>query len=1227
MSFVHLHVHTQYSILDGAARIKSLYSKKDKKKRLIPGLIDRAVELEMPAIAITDHGNMFGVMEFFSEAKDKGIIPVIGCEVYVAPKTRFDKKIENSEEKSAMHLILLAKDKEGYDNLCKLVTYGYTEGFYYRPRVDHELIEKYHKGLICLSACMGGEIPIALRKKDYNQAIKLAQYYKSIFAEDFYIELQDHGIAEEKQLNSDLYRVAKQENIELVVTNDVHYVSKDDAKAHEILLAIQTKATLDSPRRYKFPSNEFHLKSEEEMMKSFSKLPKAFENTVKIAEQCKDLNIMTKSYYMPNYELENGETETTALKKMCLDGLNSYYNGSIPKEAMERLEMELGVIAKMGFEGYFLVVQDFINYARNHDVAVGPGRGSAAGSIVAFATGITKVNPLDYNLLFERFLNPERKSMPDIDVDFQDDKREVIIDYVKEKYGKDNVAQIATFGALGGRSVIRDVCRVMGIDLATADRLAKGIPNNIRVVDIYDDPECAEFVKEIESSRELKNMYEISTRLDGLVRNVGLHAAGVIISSHPIMDLAPVYQDSKTGTRACQYEMTYVESAGLIKMDFLGIKNLRLIKDAIKDIKDRYGIEIDIDKIPLDDEAVYEIFRKADTGGVFQFESPGMRQMLINIQPTGFDDLVSSVALYRPGPLNSGMDKDYADRKNKRKEIVYKHPDLEPILKESQGVLIYQEQIMAISRVIGGFTAAEADDLRKAMGKKIVEKMNSMEEKFISGGLERGYDKELLTYLFDTMKGFAEYGFNKSHSVCYALIAYQEAYIKAHYPMEYYVALLNTVIADTDKIALYLNEIKQKNIDIVTASVFESDALFSQKDGKIVYALHAVKGVGLHAALAIEEEREKNGQFKNLEDFVKRVDVHLVNRKVYETLIKCGAFSEFGHTESALLASLDAILAHASNYQKETLSGQSMLFDSMSEDDTGSASLVIEKQIEYSSNILMENEKEVLGFSLRYHPFARYINKIDYKYFNNTLDIDNLKDKDEFVIPCVVISITESTTKKNTPMLTLKVMDLFTEYVFYITAKNQIDKYKDILTEQVGILIKGRREKNRFSEKIYNNISDIKLLDSYLDDKNIKLKEVKRDNIKRDNVSENIQIQSNKNDTPFKNTNKDTDIKRSDNIVSSESFTNNNITIKHSSTGKKQLSLHVNKNIFDDMDLLCLQNAISSNPGDYTIFLKLKSEKGTEIFKIGEDYKVDPNQRFLNETKSALRSLIEIEYA
>lgn len=1206
MSFVHLHVHTQYSILDGASRIKSLYSKKDKSKRLITGLIDRAKELEMPAIAITDHGNMFGVMEFYAEAHSKGITPIIGCEVYVAPKTRFDKKLENSEEKSAMHLVLLAKNKEGYENLCKLVTYGYTEGFYYRPRIDHELIEKYHKGLIALSACMGGEIPIAIRKKDYKEADKITKYYKSIFENDFYIELQDHGMPEEKPLNNGLYKIAKHNNIEMVVTNDVHYVSKDDAKAHDILLAIQTKATLDSPRRFRFPTDDFHLKSKEEMMKVFGKIPKAFDNTLKIAEECKELDIINKSYYMPKYELKSGETETSTLKNMCMEGLNSYYKNNIPKEALDRLEMELNVISKMGFEGYFLIVQDFINYARSNGVSVGPGRGSAAGSIVAFSCGITKVNPLDYNLLFERFLNPERKSMPDIDIDFQDDKRDQVIEYVKTKYGKDNVAQIATFSALSGRSVIRDVCRVMGIELAIADRIAKLIPNNGRLVDIYEDAEGAEFRKEIDSKRELKQMFEIAVKLEGLVRSVGLHAAGIVISNTPIIECAPVYQDSKTGIRACQYEMEYIEKSGLIKIDFLGIKNLRLLQDAVADIKKNHNVELDLEHLPLEDDKVYDIFRRADTGGIFQFESDGMRKMLMNIKPTEFGDLVSSVALYRPGPLNCGMDKDYADRKNKRAPIEYQHPDLEPVLKETQGVLIYQEQIMAISRVLGGFTPAEADDLRKAMGKKIAEKMAAMEEKFITGGLSRGYNKKLLTELYSMMKGFAEYGFNKSHSVCYALIAYQEAYIKAHYPMEYYVALLNTTISDPEKISYYLNEIKQKKIEVINPSIFESNALFTQKNGKIVYALHAIKGIGYQAALEIEEEREKNGQFKSLENFVKRVNVHMVNKKAYETLIKAGAFSDFNYSESSLISSIDMILAHASNYQKETSAGQSMLFDSADGGEIENASLVISKQVEYDQNTLRENEIETLGFALRYHPFSQYIPLIDYKYFNNVIDFSELKDGETFILPCVVTAVRESATKRNVPMLIVDVLDLYSEKTFFIKGTQQIDKFEPLCRTSSAILIKGKREMSRYDKTMmYDTVIDIKSLNSVLEDDKIKFKEIKRITPEPEKPKEENKIIQK---TKFQET-------KQTGIV-------NNLSQKAKS-GKK-VEIQIDKKLFDDMDLFCLQNAISSHPGECPVYLRILDDKESQIFEIGQGFRVEPNTTFLNETKMAIRSLINI---
>lgn len=1212
MSFVHLHVHTQYSILDGAARIKSLYSKKDKSKRLITGLIDKAKELDMPGIAITDHGNMFGVMEFYTEAKAKGIIPIIGSEVYVAPKSRLLKAKDSTEEKSAMHLVLLAKDKEGYDNLTKLVTLGYTEGFYYRPRIDHELIEKHNKGLICLSACMGGEIPMALRKKNFELADKLTSYYKSVFGKDFYIELQDHGMEEERSLNILLYKLAKKHSLPMVVTNDVHYISKDDAKAHEILMAIQTKTTLDSPKRFKFPTDDFHLKTEEEMKKSFGKISSAFENTVKIAEECSGLDILSKTYYMPDYKLESGETERSTLQKLCMKGLNKYYNNDIPQVALERLEMELNVISEMGFEGYFLIVQDFIKYARDNDISVGPGRGSAAGSIVAFATAITKVNPLEYNLLFERFLNPERKSMPDIDIDFQDDKRDDVIEYVKNKYGKDNVAQIATFSSLSGRSVIRDVCRVMNIELSIADSIAKLMPSSGTLLDIYNDPLQKDFRREIDARKEHKDMFEIATKLEGLVRNVGLHAAGIVISNKKLVECVPIYQDNKTGVRASQYEMEHIEKAGLIKIDLLGIKNLRLVKDAVEDIKRRYGVSLDVDNLPLDDKKVYKIFQAANTGGIFQFESDGMRKMLMDIKPTTFDDLVSSVALYRPGPINAGMGKKYADTKNGKIKQTYTHPDLEPILRETQGVLIYQEQIMAISRVLGGFTPAEADDLRKAMGKKNIEAMEKLKEKFISGGLERGYEKKILDDLYEMMRGFAEYGFNKSHSVCYALIAYQEAYIKAHYQTEYYVALLNTTINDTDKIAIYLNEIRQNNIGVIMPSVFESNALFSQKDGNIVYALHAVKGIGLQAALAIENERNKNGEFKSLEDFANRVSVQLVSKKVYESLIKSEAFSGFGHSMSSLLASIDTITAYASSYQNEVASGQAMLFDSASGNSAG-LGINLENLIEFQESELREHEIMTLGFSFIYNPFARYSKLIDYKYFHNTSDFKELSTTEQFLLPCVIETVRNTMTKTKIPMLIIDVLDSCSTMTFFIKGVKDIEKFESYCTVGNAVLIKGKREKSRYDDRIYSNISEITPLESGIKDaKNDKFKPVKREVVvPKPEALVPTEVNQKKDEGSNSNYN---DLGK----ITSE--------VKYDAKFSKAIEIKVDQRSFDIMDLHFLEAAIHNYPGDCTIYIKMMSEHESKKLMIGDGFRVNPNDGFFTLARENLRSLIDISH-
>ncbi len=1243
MSFAHLHVHTQYSILDGASRIKSTYRKANPKKgrekeRLTTGLIDKAVELEMPSIAITDHGNMFGAVEFYQEAKAKGIIPIIGCELYVAPKSRFDRKTDNSEEKSALHLVMLAKDREGYENLIKLVSLGYTEGFYYKPRVDHDLIQKYNKGIIALSACIGGEIPTRIRKNDYAGAVEIAKMYQSIFGEDFYIELQDQGIPNQRPINAALFKLAKENGIATVITNDVHYVEQSDSHAHDVLLAVQTKSTLSKEGRFRFPSDQFYMKSEAEMRELFPKMNNSFNNTMIITEKCRDLNILTKEYFMPKYPMEQGETEATTLRNMCEEGLKKRFDEQPTPEAIERLDMELAVIGKMGFEGYFLIVQDFINWAKAQDISVGPGRGSAAGSIVSYAIGITDINPLDYNLLFERFLNPDRISMPDIDIDFQDDRRDEVIQYVKDKYGHDNVSQIATFSALHGKSVVRDVCRAMDIELSTADRIAKMLPNGSSLIDAYDD--IPEFRQAINDDGLLTKMYKTALKLEGLVRSVGLHAAGVVVADRPISSLAPVYQDSKTGNRACQYEMNYIEDVGLIKIDFLGIKNLRLIKDSAADINKAYNANLDIDQIPMNDEKVFQLFREANTMGVFQFESDGMRNMLINIAPTSFDDLVSAVALYRPGPLNANMDKQYADVKNKRSAPKYPHNDLIPILGETQGVLIYQEQVMAISRVLAGFTPGEADELRKAMGKKLAEKVEKLEGQFISGGVSLGYDEKMLKDMYAMMAGFAEYGFNKSHSVCYAMIAYKQAYIKAYYPLEYYVALLNTVIDDTDKIKLYLTEIRNKNIKIVPADVSMSNAMFAQKDGAVVYALHGIKGVGSYAAKLIEEEREQNGAFASLEDFAKRMDTHTVNKKIYEALIKAGAFECFDMNTQSLMDSVENILAFASHFQSESKAGQSMLFDSAPNVANLESGLSIVRKAEYDSDVLRANEIETVGFNLKYHIFSSYPT-LDLSKYNNLADIDNIATGSEFYVPCSVKGLRDSTTKKGAAMLIIDTEDTSCDKAFFILGE-AVQKYKYMLAAGMMIVVHGNREKAKYNDNIYTSVLNIHFLDDVLNgnakiektaQKNKTQNEKNRGNASAANNGSKYNRSSN--GATNENANGDSGYSKEE-IRSIANFVNplyekcvqdaKNLNLSHLD---KYVLIHLFKKTFDDMDLHCLKESIAKYPGDCPVVVSIiddddsDSDKDSIPFELGNNFHVDEGSPFM-ETTNGIRSLLKI---
>ena len=1188
MAFVHLHVHSQYSVLDGAARIDDLIAK--------------AKSYSMPALALTDHGNMFGAMEFFIKAKKAGIKPIIGCETYVAPRSRTDREVNENESKTAMHLVLLAKDNEGISNLRKLVSRAYIEGFYYKPRIDHELLEKHHKGLICLSACMGGEIPQRILLGDKPGALKIAQWYKDLFGEDFFIEMQDQGIPEEKPLNRELFEIARDLSIEMVVTNDVHYVERDDAKAHAALLAIQTHSTLASPKM-KFDTEEFYLKSEEEMRVMFPRMNKAFKNTVDIAERCA-VEMKSPDYYMPEYDIPDGLEKGAYLLKLCQEGLvKRYGNSPVPEEAYDRLAFEMKTITEMGFEGYFLIVSDFISFARCQGIMVGPGRGSAAGSIVAYALGITEINPLPHKLLFERFLNPARKSMPDIDVDFPDDRREEVITYVREKYGADNVAQIITFNTLNGRSIVRDVCRVMDIPLVEADRLAKLIPGKFseeeeqeklpKIMAAYKSVD--EFRQAVDSNIAYKRMYDIAIKLEGLIRSVGLHAAGVVISSVPLIDVVPLYRDNRDKENvslACQYEMNYIEDAGLIKMDFLGIKNLRLIKEAVADIEKRHGVTIDINNPPMEDDLVYDVFRRGDTQGIFQFESDGMRRLLISLKPTRFGDLVAAVALYRPGPLKAGMDKTYANRKNGKERVSYPHNDLKDVLGETFGVIIYQEQIMQTSRILGGFTPAEADDLRKAMGKKKKDIMAKMKDKFIEGGIKQKYDKNFLEEIYETMAGFAEYGFNKSHSVCYAFVAYQEAYIKAHYPLEFYTALLNTVSGDTEKLNLYTSELRVKNIGVIPPSVNESTAVFSQKDGKLVYAFAAIKGIGISAAKAIEAEREKNGPFRDMSDFAKRVPTSEVTKKVFEVLIKANAFASFGVSQSALLSSLDTIMQYANNVQKERESGQFSLFDSAEgHEDKG---VHIAPMPELDRSALKQNESETVGFPLTFHPFLPFVSRIDYTKYNYTTDIASLKNGDNFLLPCVFTTIKNAQSKAGNPMLIIEASDLVGSATFFLRERD-IKTYEKFFDLDRGVLIEGYAEGE---ERVFTRIKAMYTLEDVL------------------SGTTKVKASVNKKRPAY-----NAPSSRGSQILS------DNLSPAADAANAKRINLHLNADMLDDSDLFHLKEHLSNNHGNCYVYLHLASPaKGERVLALGEEFCISPRTDFFDGLKT-IRSLVRVNLA
>ncbi len=966
VDFIHLHTHSDYSLLDGIASI--------------PSLVAKAKNLGMSHLTLTDHGNMFGTLKFYKACLKQNITPIIGSEFYITPASRFQKtSVENSVKYH--HLLLLAKDQIGYRNLLELSSRSYTEGFYYKPRIDNELLAQYSQGLICLTACLAGEIPALILRDRHEEAKKKALYYRDLFGkESFYLELQYHGIPEQRTVNRALVEISKHTGIPIVATNDVHYTDKDDALAHDVAICIGTNKKLNEGSRLKFEHPEFYFKSGEEMQSIFSALPEALANSVRIAEMC-DVQIPLPGPQLPQYQVEEGYSLESYLEDITMKRLVERYP-SVTTEMMERAKFELSIINSMGYTGYFLIVWDFISFAKKHGIPVGPGRGSGAGSLVAYCLGITDIDPLKYGLLFERFLNPERVSMPDFDIDFCYERRGEVIEYVTEKYGKDRVAQIITFGTLKARAVIRDVARVLDIPYAEADGIAKLIPMAPKMT-LEKAMQMEKKLKALENKGTLyQQLISVSKKLEGLCRHASTHAAGIVIGQGPLTHYVPLYRDPKTGSVATQYTMDYLEESGLVKMDFLGLKTLTLIHNTVELIRKR-GMEFDINAIALDDPQTFKMLSMGKSTCIFQFESSGMQNILKRAKPERLEDLIALNALYRPGPMEN-IDQ-FINGKLNWTSIQYPLPELEPFLKETYGVIVYQEQVMQIAQKVAGFSLGQADILRRAMGKKKVDIMAEQKIKFVEGSMRNGYTKETAEKLFDLLVPFAGYGFNKSHAAAYSFIAYQTAYLKANFPKEFMAANLTNEVHNTDKLAHYIKETRDMNIEILAPDLNLSEKEFTVVKGKIIYGLIGAKNIGSAAVDEIINERRKNGEYRSLLDFLERVNLKVVNRKGVEALILSGILDCFGETRACLYHNLERIMETASRRRAHRESGQGLLFDDLESESFENEFL--EKVEEWPKMKLLMDERDNLGFFFSGHPLDDYETMIK-KY--TTLDLSDL---------------------------------------------------------------------------------------------------------------------------------------------------------------------------------------------------------------------------------------------
>jgi len=956
--FVHLHVHSEYSLLDGAAQLEKL--------------VRRATELGFPALALTDHGNLFGAVDFYGACEKAGVKPILGCELYVAPGNRFERSKEDGSYEGASHCTVLVRNEAGYRNLIKLVSKAYLEGFYYKPRVDRELLAHHADGLLVLSGCLNSEVNRLLSAGEETRARQVAGWYQEVFGKDHYfMEVQFHGIDEQRKVTEGTLRIARALEAPLCGTNDSHYLEAQHARAHEALLCIQTGSTMSDPSRWRFSTEEFYLKSADEMRTVFKELPEAYRNSLAVAERC-DLKLGFGQFHLPRYQVPDGHTLDSYLDHLAWEGLRRRYDASPPDAVVERLRYELGVISRMGFSGYFLVVWDFIAYARQHGIAVGPGRGSSAGSLVAYCLGITSVDPIRYGLLFERFLNPERISMPDMDIDFADDRRDDVIRYVVDRYGADRVAHIVTFGTMRAKAVIRDVARVLGFSYGEADRIAKqvpGFPLNITLDESLEkSPGLAEQVK---ADPRVAELWSVAKALEGCTRHASVHASAVVISDEPLLERIPLYKDPKRPELITGYAMGPIEKLGLLKMDFLGLRTLTVITDAVALIKESRRVELDPDRLPLDDAPTYQLLSEARTFGVFQLESTGMREALRRLRPSLIEDIVAMVALYRPGPMD--LIDEFVNRKHGRAKITYEHPAMERHLQETYGIMVYQEQVMRLAAELAGFTLGEADTLRKAMGKKDRELMARQREKFIDGCRSNRIDRRRAERIWELIEKFAGYGFNKSHAACYGVVAYQTAYLKANYPVEFMAALLTSEMQQTDKIVQYMDECRSMGLRVEPPDVNVSGARFTVLGEAIRFGLAAIKNVGGTAIESIVGARETGGPFPSLVDFCSRVDLRLVNRRVIESLIKAGAFDSLRLLRASLLAGLDQAMEAGQRSQRDREEGQASLFEGLGGGaPTARPHPEAAGLAEWPPDQLLAYEKEVLGFYVSGHPMERY---------------------------------------------------------------------------------------------------------------------------------------------------------------------------------------------------------------------------------------------------------------